>query len=404
MCKIEEQHSTQALENLVVLDLTRVVAGPYAGSILGDFGAKVIKIEMPGKGDDARAYGPYKNGESIYYANLNRNKKGITINLKTEAGKKILCKLVEKADILIENYRPGVMDKLGLGYEKLKEINSRLIYGAVSGFGSYGPYYQRPGYDIISQAMGGLMSVTGAKDGEPTRSGNAMGDILGGMNLVIGVLAAVNARNITGVGQRVDISLVDSVVASLENAYIRFFESGMIPKRNGNAYASIAPYDSYSAKDGQVIIACGNQKLYEIFCRDVVHMEWMIHDDRFLTVPLRVQNNEIQKKYIEQWTKNKTVEEVVQCALEKGIPAAPIYDVEQITQDVHIADAREMFIKVCHPAIGEMIVNGNPIKLMDTMPRINYPAPLLGQHNEEILEEYGFSSEDIQEWYKMGVI
>lgn len=404
MCKTEEQQRTQALENLLVLDLTRVVAGPYAGSILGDFGAKVIKIEMPGKGDDARAYGPYKNGESIYYANLNRNKKGITINLKTEAGKKILCKLVEKADILIENYRPGVMEKLGLGYEKLKEINPRLIYGAVSGFGSYGPYCQRPGYDIISQAMGGLMSVTGAKGGEPTRSGNAMGDILGGMNLVIGVLAAVNARSITGVGQRVDVSLVDSVVASLENAYIRFFESGMIPKRNGNAYASIAPYDSYNAKDGQVILACGNQKLYEIFCREVVHMEWMIHDERFLTVPLRVKNNEIQKGYIEQWTKDKTVEEIVQCALEKGIPAAPIYNVEQITQDVHIANAREMFIKINHPSIGEMIVNGNPIKLMNTMPRINYPAPLLGQHNEEILAEYGFCNEDIQEWYKSGVI
>ena len=241
---MEERKAEQALENLTVLDLTRVVAGPYAGALLGDLGANVIKIEIPGRGDDARGYGPYENGESMYYANLNRNKRGITLNMKSEKGKEAFLKLVEKADILIENFRPGVMDKLGLGYDRLKEINPRLIYGAVSGFGSYGPYAMRPGYDIVSQAMGGLMSVTGAKGGEPTRSGNAMGDILGGMNLVIGVLAAVNYRNMTGKGQRVDISLVDSVVASLENAYVRYFKSHELPVRNGNAYASIAPYDA----------------------------------------------------------------------------------------------------------------------------------------------------------------
>lgn len=388
---------TQALENLTVLDLTRVVAGPYAGALLGDLGAHVIKIEMPGNGDDARGYGPYENGESMYYANLNRNKKGITLNLKSEKGKEAFLKLAEKADIVIENYRPGVMDKLGLGYDRLREINPRLIYGAVSGFGSYGPYAQRPGYDILSQAMGGLMSVTGSKGGEPTRSGNAMGDILGGMNLVIGVLAAVNYRNITGKGQRIDVSLVDSVVASLENAYIRYFKSHEIPKRNGNAYASIAPYDTYHAKDGYVIIACGNQKLYEKFCNEVVNMPWMITDERFLTVPLRVENNEIQKKYIEEWTTQYTVDEVVDKVLSKGIPAGPIYDVKQITEDHHIADVREMFIDIEHPVIGKMTVNGCPVKLMDAMPRINYPAPTLGQHNEEILGEMlGYSEEELK--------
>ena len=331
----------EALQNLVVLDLTRVVAGPYAGSILGDFGAEVIKIEVPGKGDDARSYGPYRNGESVYYANLNRNKKGITLNLKTEEGKKIFLELVNKADILLENYRPGVMERLGLGYEVLREKNPRLIYGAVSGFGCYGSYSDRPGYDIISQAMGGLMSVTGAKNGDPTRSGNAMGDILGGMNLVIGVLMALNVRTLTGKGQKVDVSLVDSVVASLENAYTRYFESGQLPVRNGNAYASIAPYDSYQAKDGQVIIA------------------WMITDERFLTVSLRVQNNEIQKKYIEEWTTQYTVNEIVENVLTKGIPAGPIYNVRQITEDKHIAIEREMFVEIEHPVIGKMKVNGN---------------------------------------------
>lgn len=395
----------QALQNLTILDLTRVVAGPYAGSILGDLGANIIKIEMPDKGDDARAYGPYENGESMYYANLNRNKRGITLNLKSEKGKEVFLKLAEKADILLENYRPGVMDKLGLGYDTLHKINDRLIYGAVSGFGSYGAYSQRPGYDIISQAMGGLMSVTGEKGGAPIRSGNAMGDILGGMNLVIGVLAAVNARNITGHGQRVDISLVDSVVASLENAYIRYFKSHELPVRNGNSYASIAPYDSYQAKDGLVIIACGNQKLYEKFCTEVVDMPWMITDERFLTVPLRVENNEIQKKYIEEWTMKYTVDEIVDLVLAKGIPAGPIYDVKQITEDEHIAKTREMFIEVEHPVIGKMTVNGSPVKLMDTMPRINRPAPTLGQHNKEILHDIlGYSMEELTEMQAEKVI
>ena len=376
----------EALQNLVVLDLTRVVAGPYAGSILGDFGAEVIKIEVPGKGDDARSYGPYRNGESVYYANLNRNKKGITLNLKTEEGKKIFLELVNKADILLENYRPGVMERLGLGYEVLREKNPRLIYGAVSGFGCYGSYSDRPGYDIISQAMGGLMSVTGAKNGDPTRSGNAMGDILGGMNLVIGVLMALNVRTLTGKGQKVDVSLVDSVVASLE-------------------YASIAPYDSYQAKDGQVIIACGNQKLYEKLCNEVLHMPWMITDERFLTVSLRVQNNEIQKKYIEEWTTQYTVNEIVENVLAKGIPAGPIYNVRQITEDKHIAIEREMFVEIEHPVIGKMKVNGNPIKLMDNMPEISKPAPTLGQHNEEIFcGLLKHSEERIKEWRKDNII
>ena len=395
----------QALENVVVLDLTRVVAGPYAGSILGDFGAKVIKIEVPGRGDDARGYGPYRNGESVYYANLNHNKKGITLNLKADEGNEVFKKLVAKADVVIENYRPGVMDKLGLGYDVLKEINPRLIYGAVSGFGSYGPYSQRPGYDIISQAMGGLMSVTGAEGGEETRSGNAMGDILGGMNLVMGVAMALYAREKTGKGQRIDVSLVDSVVASLENAYIRYFESGKLPVRMGNAYASIAPYDSYQAKDGKVIIACGNQKLYEKLCREVLDMEWMITDERFLTVPLRVQNNKIQKKYIEEWTMQHTVAEVVDIILGHGIPAGPINNVKQIVEDDHIRNAREMFIDVDHPKIGPMVVNGNPIKLMDMMPRVNYPAPTLGQHNEEILKGFiGLSDEEFAELAEKKVI
>ena len=213
--------SSGALENLVVLDLTRVLAGPYCTMLLADMGAEVIKIEIPQGGDDTRAYPPFRKNrdgeqESLYFANINRNKKGITLNLKSEEGKEIFRRLVKKADIVVENYRPGVMDKLGLGYDALKEINPRLIYGSVSGFGNTGPYRLRPGYDILAQAMGGLMAITGAAGGPPTRVGSAIGDLLGGLHLTIGLLAAVNARNLTGVGQRVDISLMDAVIAACE--------------------------------------------------------------------------------------------------------------------------------------------------------------------------------------------
>ena len=297
------------------------------------------------------------------------------------------------------------MDHLGVGYDVLHEINPRLIYAELSGFGSYGPYRQRPGYDIISQGMGGLMSITGAPGGEPTRCGNAMGDMLGGMNLVIGVMMALHARERTGVGQKVDVSLVDSVVASLENAYIRYMDSHELSIRNGNAYASIAPYDTYQAKDGEVIIGCGNQKLYEKFCNEVIHMPWMITDERFLTVPLRVKNNQIQKKYIEEWTTQHSVDEIVELMLSKGIPAGPIYNVKQILENEHIAGARQMFVEVNHPVIGPMKVNGNPVKLMDMMPRVNYPAPTLGQDNDLIYKNMlGLSDDEIRDLQKENVI
>ena len=378
----------RALENVVILDLSRVVAGPFCGAMLADLGATVIKVEMPGKGDDARAYAPYINGESLYYSNLNRNKYGITLNMKSEKGKEIIKGLVKKADVLIENFRPGVMERLGLGYDVLKEINDQLIYGAVSGFGSYGPYRDRPGYDIIAQAMGGLMSITGQKGDPPTRAGSAMGDILGGLNLTIGILAALHARTITGKGQRVDVALTDCVVASLEQAVQRYEVSGEIPERNGNAYAAIAPYDTYEAADGYVVIGCGNQKLFERFCCEIINRPEVIDDERFLTVPLRVKNNLMLKEIFEQWTKTKKVEEIVDMVLAKGIPAGPIYDLKDIVHDEHIAGAREMIVKTHHPVMGDIILNGNPVELMDTMPEIYKPSPTLGEDTAKILNKY----------------
>lgn len=395
----------RALENITVIDMTRVVAGPFCGAMLGDLGAAVIKVEIPGRGDDSRAYGPYVNGESLYYSNLNRNKYGITLNLKTEEGKKILKALVKKADILIENFRPGVMERLGLGYEELSKINERLIYGAVSGFGSYGPYKDRPGYDIIAQAMGGLMSLTGQEGNPPTRVGSAIGDLLGGLNLTIGVMAALNARNITGKGQKIDISLVDCVVASLEQAVQRFEVSGEVPERHGNMYESIAPYDMYHAKDGYVVIGCGNQKMFEEFCNEILQRPELISDKRFLTVPLRVKNNKEMKQYIEYWTETLTVSEAVQKLLDSGIPAGPIYDLSDIVKDEHIANAREMIVHTKHPVMGDIVLNGNPIKMSDTRVDIHKASPTLGEDTENILVQYlNMEKEQIMELREAGVI
>lgn len=223
-----ERHG--ALENLVVLDLGRVLAAPYCTSILADMGARVIKVERPEIGDDSRQYGPYKNKESMYFTNINRNKEGITLNMKTEEGKAILKELVKKADVLVENFRPGVMDKLGLGYDVLKEVNPRLVYVEISGFGGYGRYSQRPGYDLLAQAMGGMMSLTGPRGGEPTRAGTSIGDLTAGINAALGALAALNARTITGRGQKVDVALLDTMVVLLENYMTRYRFSGEIPR------------------------------------------------------------------------------------------------------------------------------------------------------------------------------
>lgn len=394
-----------ALEDLLVLDLTRVVAGPFCGSVLGDMGARVIKIENPAGGDDSRAYGPYVNGESAYFAMLNRSKEGITLNLKAPEGKALFLQLVKKADILLENYRPGVMDKLGLGYDILKNINDQLIYAAVSGFGSYGPYSQRPGYDILAQAMGGLMSLTGPKGGGPTRAGNAMGDMLAGMNMTIGVLAAVHARSLIGHGQRVDVALVDSIIVSLENAFTRYWNTGEIYQRNGNAYAALAPYDSYQAKDGLVIIACGNQSLYEKFCLTVADKPEWVADERFKDNVTRVEHMDALKELIESWTIHYTVDEIVNKMLAAGVPSGPVYDLSQIVKDSHIVKAREMFPIMHHPVIGDIPVNGDAVKLMDTMPHVTRPAPLLGQHNFEIYREFlGLTVEEMERYHNSKII
>lgn len=383
------------LDGVKVLDMTRVLAGPYCGMMLADMGAEVIKIELPGRGDDARKNGPFVNGESAYYMNLNRNKRGMTLNLKSEEGKRIFKELVKKSDIVLENYRPGVMKRLGLDYEELRKINPAIIYGAVSGFGQYGPYSQRAGYDILGQAMSGLMSTSGWPGGAPTRTGTAMSDVLGGLNVCIGVLAAYINRLTTGEGEMVDVSLVDSTVSSLEIINMIYLCTGRIPTRIGNRYEAIAPYDSFQAKDGMVIIACGNDKLYGVLKTVIQDPE--LENELFASNALRVENNAPLKEIIERWTTVRSVDEIVDTLLAAGIPSGPINTIDRVVTDPHIAVAREMFVDLPHPVAGPMKVTGNQVKLTNHPVKIDRPAPTLGQHTEEILSEMlGMSHEEYQ--------
>ena len=392
------------LKDIVVLDLTRVLAGPYCGMLLADMGATVIKVEMPKKGDDSRAYGPFVNGESIYYINFNRGKKGCTLNLKAPEGKEIFKKLVEKADVLIENYRPGTMEKLGLGYDTLKTINPRLVYGAVSGFGHTGPYSKRAGYDIIGQAMGGLMSTTGWPDGEPTRTGTPMGDVLGGLNLTIGVLAALVRMRTTGKGEKVDISLTDSVVSSMTNINMIYLSTGRIPQRIGNRYESTYPYDSFKTKTDSVIIGAGNDKLYMLLC-DIMGMPELKEDPRFVTVKDRVANHAPLKEIVESWTINYTVDEVADMLTKAGIPSCPINTIDRIVVDPQISEARNMFPYMKHPVAGEVRLTNNAIKLTECNADPNETAPVLGEHNKNIYCDFlGLSEEEFAMITENGII
>ena len=399
----------RALEDVVVLDLTRVLAGPFSTMMLADMGADVIKIEVPGTGDDTRAYPPFTQNvnderESLYFANINRNKRGITLNLKSEEGKEVFLKLVEKADVVIENYRSGVMDRLGLGYEVLAERNPRIIYAAVSGFGCYGPYHTRPGYDILAQAMGGMMSITGARGGEPTRAGSALGDILGGLHVTIGILAALHARELTGKGQRVDVSLMDSVIAATENTALRYMASGTLPPRMGNRYLAVSPYDSFACKDGQLIVAAGNQRLFERLFTEILDRPDMVEDPRFTDMQGRLDNQDALKEVIEAWLADKTQEEATAILLEHGIPAGPILDIAQILDDPHVAE-REMFVAQTHPTLGDIRINGCAIKLQDTPASVREPAPALGEDLEDVLcNMLGYTAAELEELRANGAV
>lgn len=376
--------------------------------LLADMGADVIKVENPFGGDDSRSMGPFlgegDTRQSAYYINFNRSKKGCTLNLKKPEAQEIFKKMVRESDIVIENYRPGTMEKLGLGYETLKGINPGIIYGCVSGFGHTGPYSKRAGYDIIGQAMGGLMSTTGWPGGEPTRTGTPMGDVLGGLNLTIGVLAALHRKQLTGLGEKVDVALVDSVVSAMTNITMIYLVEGRIPQRIGNRYESTYPYDSFSAKDGSVIIGAGNDKLFALLC-DVMKMPQLKTDARFMTISDRVAHHRELKEIIDNWTATYEIDEVVSLLNAAGVPSSPVNTLDRVVAEPQMAQYRNMFPTIEQAGIGEMKVTNNPQRLTETTSGPSKAAPLLGEDNLSVYKEWlGFSESEITELKNNGVI
>jgi CoA:oxalate CoA-transferase len=382
-----------ALQGIRILDLTRVLVGPYATMVLADLGADVIKIEMPLRGDDAREFGPFLNGESAYFMSLNRNKRSMTLNLKSEAGKQVFLELVDKVDVVVENFRPGAMERLGLSYENLKAVNPELIYAAASGFGQSGPYSQRPAYDAVVQAMGGIMSITSpVPNGPPTRVGTSIGDITAGLFTAIGILAALRHRDKTGQGQMVDVSMLDCQVAILENAIARYLVTGEIPHPTGNRHPSIAPFEPFDTLDGQIMLAVGNDAIWNKLC-EVLDLPDLVNHPLYLTNDLRNQNEATLKPVLADIINGRKTTEWQEIFDEAGIPNGPINTIDRVVEDPQV-QSREMIVEVEHPTAGRMKIPGIPIKLSESPGKVAVCAPCLGEQTNEILAEVLGYSED----------
>jgi CoA:oxalate CoA-transferase len=383
------------LKGVKVIDLTHAYNGPFCTMHLADHGAEVIKIERPGSGDQSREWPPVKNGESGYYAFLNRNKKGMTLNLRSDKGKEVFEKLLSKADVLVENFRPGTLQRLGYSWDRLNKEYPRLIYAQGTGFGTYGPLSPRRSYDVIAQGMGGMMSLTGFPDNPPTKAGVSIADNFTGTYLALGIAMALYYREKTGKGQRIEVSMQDTVFSILENAVVEYTMAGKILGRQGNVDPGIAPFDLFECKDGFVIIAIGSDVLWARFCEIIGHPE-LSSNPSYKTNIDRVNNYLPElKKIIEDWTSSRTESEAEKIMLDNGIPAGHVMNVKEITEHPH-TKVREMIVEIDHPKIGRMKIPGIPIKFEQTPGSVREPAPLLGQHTESILKEIGYSNGEIQ--------
>lgn len=395
---------SKPLENVVVLDLSRVLAGPFCTMLLNDLGAEVVKVEIPNTGDDSRQFGPFRNGKSLYFMSINREKKSISLNLKTQKGKEILLKLVEKADVLVENFRPGTMEKLGIGWDKLKEINPRLIYASSSGFGHTGPYSNKPSYDILAQAMGGIMSITGWANSKPTRVGMSIGDITASLFTAIGITSALYHRTITGKGQKIDISMLDCQLAILENAMLRYQIDGVAPQPIGNRHPTITPFQAFKAKDDYFVIGIGNDNLWIKMC-NVIGASNLTEDDRFTGNEDRTNNIDVLIPILDNIFASKTVAEWCEIFENAGIPHSPINTIDKVMENPQLK-ARNMLVEVSSEQTGKVIIAGNPIK-MTSIPELPTKGliPEIGQHNFEIYSKWlGLSNEEIKKLKEENVI
>ncbi|MBK9928141.1 MAG: CoA transferase [Anaerolineales bacterium] len=374
----------QSLHGIRVLDLSRVLAGPYCTMVLGDLGADVIKVESP-DGDETRAWGPpFAEGESAYYLCVNRNKRSIVVDFKTAEGRDILSRLIAQSDVLVENFRPGSLARFSLDFESASALNPNLIYCSISGFGQTGPLRDKPGYDFMIQAMGGLMSITGEPDGEPMKVGVAVADLFAGQNAVIAILAALQVRTQTGKGQHLDISLFDSQLSMLANVASNYLISGNLPKRYGNAHANIVPYQSFQASDGWFVIAVGNDKQFAKMC-DVIGKDELVSDARFATNSARVQNRDELILLLKPIFATKTVNEWLSLIRDE-FPCGAINNLEQAFSTPQV-ETREMLVHMEHPTIGDLSLVGSPLKFSDTPVEYKSPPPRLGEHTEDVLRE-----------------
>jgi CoA:oxalate CoA-transferase len=390
------------LNGVRVLDLSRVLAGPYTTMLLADLGAEVVKVEEPGVGDEARRIGPFLDGVSTYFVSINRGKKGLTLNLKAEEGRRLFLDLVRQADVLVENYRPGVMARLGLDYTTLKTVHPGLVYAACSGFGQTGPYSPRGAYDMIVQGMGGVMSITGEPGRPPVRVGTSIGDIAAALFTAIGILAALSHARATGQGQLVDVAMLDCQVAILENAIMRHLTTGEVPGPLGSRHPSIAPFEAFPAADGHVILAVGT-KQWSRFCQAVGRPDLTDHP-RFATNALRAEHVEELREILVPITRQKPVATWVSEMEAIGVPCGPVNTVDQVVRDPQIK-AREMLVEILDAEAGPVTVAGLPIKLSATPGSLQGRAPRLGEHTEEVLAGWlHLSADEVAHLRKDGVV
>jgi CoA:oxalate CoA-transferase len=394
-----------SLQGIRVLDLTQVLFGPFATMLLSDLGAEVIKVERPEGGDMARGNGPFVKGVSTYFLSLNRSKKGVTLDLSSEQGKEIFLKLVEKADILMENFVPGTMENFGLGYEAVKARNPQIIYVAGSGFGQYGPYAQKPAFDVTIQAMGGVLSITGEPGGPPIRPGVSYGDITAGLFMCIAALAALQERQVSQQGQFVDISMLDCQITVQENAFVRYLNTGEIPRPLGTRHPVMTPFQVFPTRDNYVAVAMrgGVKNQWPLFCAAIDHVD-LIDDPRFEDGWLRTQNYDVLEPILNQAMKTRTTREWVAELEQLGIPCGPVNKINQVAEDAQVK-ARDMIIDVQHPEAGMLKVVNTPFKFSRTPYKAERAAPELGEHTQDIFSNLlGMTQKEMEELRHLKII
>jgi len=392
------------LTGTTILDLTRVLSGPYCTMMLADMGARVIKVEQPGRGDDTRHWGPpFQHGESAYFLSVNRNKESLTLDLKHPDARALLDRLIQRTDVLVENFRPGTMDRLGLGYDALAARHPRLIYCSISGFGQTGPARGRPGYDAVMQAESGLMSITGAADGPPYRLGVAISDIVAGMFAAQGVTLALLARSTSGRGQLVDIGMLDTAAALLTYQAGIYFATGASPGRMGNRHPTIMPYETFESSDGEFVIAVGNDGLWRTLCQSIGLPELAV-DPRFATNSQRVSQADVLRPVLSERFATESSSHWIAVLTRAGIPCGSVRTVDEALREPQLR-ARDMICELDHPVAGRIAVLGVPIKMSATPGRVRTAPPVLGQHTESILrEDAGLTPDDVERLWAAGVI